>query len=98
MLRHIAVSLAGASACAVAVWALAQEAPTPPKAHFHHVHVNATDPDASSRFYASKFEAERKTWADQPGVWAYKSWVFFKKAAEKPPADIVSGIWHMGWG
>jgi hypothetical protein len=34
-------------------------AQTPPLAHFHHVHLNATDPPAAIEFYTSKFKARR---------------------------------------
>src|ERR1041385_9296982 len=79
---------------AVLVGLLAQQ----PVAHFHHVHVNATDPKASVKFYTSKFEAEKAEFAGIDGVWAYKSWVLFKKADAAPPHEITSAIWHMGWG
>ena len=36
--------------------ALAQ---TVPGAHFHHLHLNATDPKAAIEFYTSKFDAEK---------------------------------------
>lgn len=79
---------------------LAQDKPAPkkPVAHFHHVHVNSTDPTRSVSFYTSKFESEKGEFAGIDGIWAYKSWVLFKKAASPPPHEITSGIWHMGWG
>ncbi len=79
---------------------LGQDKPAapPPVAHFHHVHVNSTDPKASVKFYTGKFEAEKGEFAGVDGVWAYKSWVLFKKASAPPPNEITSAIWHMGWG
>ena len=88
----------GAAAALLLVAQDKAEAPAGPVAHFHHVHVNATDPGASTRFYTSKFEAEKGEFAGLDGVWAYKSWVLFQKAEAPPPREIASGIWHMGWG
>jgi catechol 2,3-dioxygenase-like lactoylglutathione lyase family enzyme len=70
----------------------------PPAAHFHHVHVNSVDPKVSVKFYTGKFEAEKGEFAGIDGVWAYKSWVLFKKAQAAPPHEITSAIWHIGWG
>jgi hypothetical protein len=44
----------------VSVLSSSPQAPTQaPLAHFHHVHINAMDPEASIRFYTSHFNAER---------------------------------------
>ncbi len=69
-----------------------------PAARFHHVHVNSVDPKASAKFYASKFEADKGEFAGIDGVWAYKSWILFKKAQAAAPHEITSAIWHIGWG
>ena len=75
--------------------AAAQE---PPKAHFHHIHLNATDPAAAIDFYTRKFDCEKGKFAGQDAVWAQKSWILFTKLKDAPPSDIVSAIWHFGWG
>jgi hypothetical protein len=67
---------------ALLVPAAAQE---PPKAHFHHIHLNATDPAAAMDFYTHKF------YWDKP-------WILFTKVKDAPPSEIVSAIWHFGWG
>lgn len=67
---------------ALLVPAVAQE---PPKAHFHHIHLNSTDPAAAIDFYKRKF------------YWD-KSWILFTKVKDAPPSEIVSAIWHFGWG
>ena len=67
---------------ALLVPAAAQE---PPKAHFHHIHLNSTDPAAAIDFYKRKF------------YWD-KSSILFTKVKDPPPSDIVSAIWHFGWG
>lgn len=58
--------------------------PAAAETHFDHVHVNASDPEASVRFYISKFQFERG------------KWLLFDK--RKPKAGVDSPIWHVGWG
>ena len=81
--------------------ALAQAPPEPahPLAHFHHVHLNATDPAAAIRFYTSKFKARRESFAGfGDAVWTGDSWLLFAKVDSPPPSELLSGIWHIGWG
>jgi len=83
-------------AFALVMSAVAQE---PPKAHFHHIHLNVTDPAAAIDFYTAKFDCEKARFAGRTdAVWAQKSWIFFTKAPGEPPSDTVSAIWHFGWG
>jgi predicted enzyme related to lactoylglutathione lyase len=68
-------------------------------AHFHHLHLNATDPKADIDFYTSKFDCEKANFKGLvDAVWAQKSWMLFQKAASAPPSEVVSTIWHFGWG
>ena len=70
-----------------------------PQAHFHHIHLNSTDPAAAIEFYTSKFDCEKAKFAGSwDGVWAQKAWVLFNKVAAPPSAEITSTIWHFGWG
>ena len=70
-----------------------------PPAHFHHIHLNATDPAAAINFYTSKFDCEKAKFAGEwDAVWAQKAWILFSKAQVPPPSAITSGIWHFGWG
>ncbi|MBI3210626.1 MAG: VOC family protein [Candidatus Solibacter usitatus] len=79
---------------AAPVFLLAQEA-----AHFHHVHLNVTDPAAAISFYTTKFSAEKSAFAGKDAVWAQKSWLLFDKVAAAPVAwPYDSPIWHIGWG
>jgi hypothetical protein len=67
--------------------------------HFHHLHLNAVDPAAAIAFYPAKFEAEKAKFdGTRDAVWAQKSWLLFDKVAAPPPHEIVSSIWHFGWG
>ncbi|MGH9762823.1 MAG: VOC family protein, partial [Blastocatellia bacterium] len=68
-------------------------------AHFHHVHMNVTDPAAAIDFYTSKFDCEKRRFAGlMDAVWAQKSWILFNKVKEAPPWNLTSAIWHIGWG
>ena len=77
-----------------------QEAPAPvAAAHFHHLHLNSTDPAAAIEFYTAKFDSEKARFLGlMDGVWAQKSWLLFNKVSSPPPAEITSPIWHFGWG
>lgn len=81
----------------------AQNAPdasaTVPLVHFHHLHLNTTDPEAAIDFYTRHFNCDRARFAGvQDAVWAQKSWILFTKVDAAPPSDILSTIWHFGWG
>jgi catechol 2,3-dioxygenase-like lactoylglutathione lyase family enzyme len=68
-------------------------------AHFHHLHLNSTDPKAAIDFYTTKFDAEKALFAGvMDAVWTQKSWILVNKVAAAPPSEIVSTIWHFGWG
>src|SRR5271166_5449377 len=68
-------------------------------AHFHHLHLNSTDPQAAIAFYTSKFDCEKGKFAGAvDAVWAQKSWILFTKVNQPPPSEIVSALYHFGWG
>jgi len=71
---------------------------TMPKAHFHHLHLNSTDPAAAVNFYTSKFDCEKAKFGGADAVWAQKSWLLFTKVDNPPPWEFTSAIWHFGWG
>jgi len=76
----------------------AQAAPTAP-AHFHHLHLNSTDPAAAIAFYTTKFDCEKTRFEGKlDAVFAQKSWMFFNKAGKPPTSEVTSAIWHFGWG
>ncbi|HYL38191.1 MAG TPA: VOC family protein [Bryobacteraceae bacterium] len=85
-------------AAGLACWS--QNASQPQQlAHFHHVHLNATDPAAAINFYASKFDCEKASFAGlQDAVWAQKSWLLFAQVNAPPKSEVTSAIWHIGWG
>src|SRR5579871_590022 len=82
----------------VACFCQDQEAPKP-LAHFHHVHLNATDPASAIDFYTAKFDCEKAKFAGlSDAVFAQKSWLLFNKVTSAPKSEITSAIWHIGWG
>lgn len=69
------------------------------EAHFHHLHLNTTDPQRAIDFYTSRFDSEKGKFAGlMDAVWTQKSWILFTKVKEAPPSDLTSSIWHFGWG
>jgi len=70
-----------------------------PPAHFHHIHLNTTNPVSAINFYTSKFDCEKAKFAGEwDGVWAQKAWILFSETKMPPPSPITSAIWHFGWG
>src|SRR6185436_3314577 len=68
-------------------------------AHFHHLHLNTTDPQAAIDFYTTKFDSEKARFAGLlDAVWAQKSWMLFTKVGTPPPWELTSAVWHFGWG
>src|SRR5215472_6928007 len=69
--------------------------PAPSLAHFHHLHLNATDPAADIAFYTSKFDCEKARFnGTVDAVWAQKSWMLFDKVSSPPKSEVTSAIWH----
>lgn len=85
--------IAAAYACACAAAGFSQTA------HFHHVHLNTTDPAKAIDFYTSKFDCEKAKFGGvMDAVKAQDTWLLFTKVAEAPPWELISSIWHIGWG
>jgi catechol 2,3-dioxygenase-like lactoylglutathione lyase family enzyme len=77
----------------------AAQPPAFPESHFHHLHLNVTDPKAAIEFYTSRFDCEKVRFANLvDAVWAQKSWLLFTKVNAQPALDLTSAIWHFGWG
>jgi catechol 2,3-dioxygenase-like lactoylglutathione lyase family enzyme len=68
-------------------------------AHFHHLHLNSTDPERAIDFYTSTFKSRRENFAGvQDGVWTGEYWVLVDPVKAPPPATSVAGLWHFGFG
>ena len=84
---------------ALLLLALPLAAGAQPQAHFHHVHLNATNPETAIAFYTTKFKARRESFAGLgDAIWTGDSWLLFTKVDSPPPSELLSGIWHIGWG
>jgi len=103
-MRRTITALCIAAGTLLATLALAQTPPaataTPqPTARFHHVHLNTTDPAAAIDFYTTKFKARKEKFAGLlDAVWTGDSWLLFSKVQTAPPSELLSAIWHIGWG
>jgi catechol 2,3-dioxygenase-like lactoylglutathione lyase family enzyme len=75
-----------------------EQQPATQLVHFHHLHLNTTDPAAAIKFYTSKFDCEEARFLGQDAVWAQQSWLLFNKVKRAPPWELTSAIWHFGWG
>jgi len=89
MIRRVSLSL-------LLVTALASSAAA--QTHFHHVHLNSTDPKAAIEFYTSHLSGEKATFDGADAVWTQKSWLLFNKVKQPPPSEVVSPLFHIGWG
>ncbi|SRR5579871_4086345 len=74
-------------------------APPAPLAHFHHLHLNSTDPAVAIAFYTSHLESEKRKFAGGPdALYDHNAWLLFNKVSAPPKREVTSAIWHMGWG
>jgi catechol 2,3-dioxygenase-like lactoylglutathione lyase family enzyme len=102
----LASALSTAAACSqspppvtTAAALITSEGPLIAGAHFHHLHINSADPDASIAYYLKHFNAKPAKFAGTAdAVWVQKSWLLFNKVPVKAPIKINSAIWHIGWG
>jgi catechol 2,3-dioxygenase-like lactoylglutathione lyase family enzyme len=69
------------------------------RARFHHVRLNTTDPAKSINYYVKHFGGVPiKFNGKVDSVFCERSFLLFNKVQEAPPKELVSGIWHIGWG
>lgn len=69
-----------------------------PPPHFHHLHLNATNPDAAIDFYTREFPStSRATFAGLPALKAGNVYVLFTKVSKPPALKPQTAIWHFGW-
>ena len=67
-------------------------------AHFHHVHLNTTDPQATIAFYKKFFGANDVRYRGvSDGLFTEKSFILLSKVAMPPPSNMGSSLWHIGW-
>ena len=71
-----------------------------PAPGFHHLHLNATNPDAAIAFYLRQFASTSKTnWGGLPGIASPNNvLVLFNRVETAPPSDPeATAFWHFGW-
>lgn len=90
--KALALITLAASCASASAWQM-------PEAHFHHLHLNTTDPKAAIDFYTGKFDCEKAKFAGvEDAVWAQKSWLLFNKVNRPPAWELNTAVWHFGWG
>lgn len=69
------------------------------QAHFHHVHLNVTNPQETMRYYQHVFGAVPTRFMGKiDALFTERSFILLTKVAAPPATKIKSGIWHIGWG
>src|SRR5882762_11309093 len=81
----------------------AQEAPAKVEPlHFHHIHLNSTDPKAAAAYYPKPFalSATATTFNGFEAVKTGNVYVLFTKVATTPQNELTgpqTSVWHFGW-
>ena len=70
--------------------------------HFHHIHLNSTDPAAAAAYYPRPFalSAARTTFNGFEAVKTGNVYVLFTKVATTPQNELTgpqTSVWHFGW-
>ncbi|MCH8203992.1 MAG: VOC family protein [Candidatus Hydrogenedentes bacterium] len=95
MLRIISVCL-GAVLLGLGPAAWAQEVEP---AHFHHVHLNVTDPAKTLAYYKKIHGAtETRYRGVADALFTERSFILMNEVAEPPASALTAGLWHIGWG
>src|SRR5436305_7057917 len=70
--------------------------------HFHHIHLNSTDPKAAAAYYPKPFalSATATTFNDFEAVKTGNVYILFTKVATTPQNELTgpqTSVWHFGW-
>lgn len=70
--------------------------------HFHHVHLNSTDPKAAAAYYPKPFakSAVATTFNGFEAVKTGNIYILFSKVAATPQNELTgpqTSVWHFGW-
>src|SRR5262245_37928077 len=69
------------------------------RAHFHHVHLNITNPEKTLQYYQRVFGATPVKYNDAvDALYTERSFILLNKVDAAPAGALNTGIWHMGWG
>jgi catechol 2,3-dioxygenase-like lactoylglutathione lyase family enzyme len=78
---------------------LARGAAADEPAHFHHVRLNAPDPQESIAFYKKYYGAVPIKYRGNPdALFVERSFLLLNKVDAPADGTLDTGIWHMGWG
>lgn len=87
-----------ALAVPVALQANAFAADPPNEAHFHHVHLNVTDPAATIGFYKRHLGAiDVKYRGKADALFTERSFILLNKVDEAPRSAPTTSLMHIGW-
>ncbi len=80
----------------------AQEAARVEPLHFHHIHLNSTNPKAAAAYYPKPFalSATATTFNGFEAVKTGNVYVLFSKVAATPQNELTgpqTSVWHFGW-
>lgn len=71
---------------------------TKPSVHFHHVHLNVTNPATTIGFYQKFFGANTvKYHGLSDALFTEKSFILLSRVAAPPPSNVGTTLWHIGW-
>lgn len=70
--------------------------------HFHHVHLNSTDPAAAAAYYPKPFalSATKTVFKGFEAVKTGNIYLLFTKVAQTPQNELTgpqTAVWHFGW-
>lgn len=75
-----------------------EQPPATSRAHFHHVHLNVTDPKATIDFYKKFFGANEVRYRGlSDGLFTEKSFILLTRVETAPPTNMGTSLWHIGW-
>lgn len=82
----------------LAACAIGAAVPAFGQTRFHHAHLNSTDPAAAIEFYTTHLSGDKATFGGKDAVWTQKSWLLFNRVKQPPAHEIISPLFHIGWG
>ncbi len=66
--------------------------------HFHHVHLNVTNPKRTLNFYEKYFGAARLNYRNKSeALFTEKSFILLDSVVAKPLSNMGTSLWHIGW-
>ena len=68
------------------------------RAHFHHVHLNVTNPQKTIEYYKKVFSGVPvKFRGVSDAIMTERSFILMTKVNAPPPSELDYSIWHIGW-